>query len=41
MTQYSPSRCSWLEEWVVTSFEKIVMPGSEESPVNETIEERT
>lgn len=41
MTQYSPSRCSWLEEWVVTSFDKIVMPGSEESPVNETIEEKT
>ena len=41
MTQYSPSRCSWLEEWVVTSFDKIVMPGSEENPVNETIEERT
>ena len=41
MTQYSPSRCSWLEEWVVTSFDKIVMPGSEESPVNDTIEEKT
>lgn len=24
MTQYSPSRCGWLEEWVVTSFDKIV-----------------
>lgn len=41
MTQYSPSRCSWLEEWVVTSFDKIVMTGSEESPVNESIEKET
>jgi B-block binding subunit of TFIIIC len=41
MTQYSPSRCSWLEEWVVTSFDKIVMTGSEESPVNEPIEKET
>ena len=38
MTQYSPSRCSWLEEWVVTSFDKIMMTGSEESPVSEPIE---
>ncbi len=41
MTQYSPSRCSWLEEWVVTSFDKIVMTGTEESPVNEPIEKET
>lgn len=41
MTQYSPSRCSWLEEWVVTSFDKIVMTGSRESPVNESIEKET
>lgn len=41
MTQYSPSRCSWLEEWVVTSFDKIAMTGSEESPVNESIEKET
>ena len=41
MTQYSPSRCSWLEEWVVTSFDKIVMTGLEESPVNEPIEKET
>lgn len=41
MTQYSPSRCSWLEEWVVTSFDKIVMTGSEESPVSESIEKET
>jgi hypothetical protein len=41
MTQYSPSRCSWLEEWVVTSFDKIVMTGSEESSVNEPIEKET
>jgi hypothetical protein len=41
MTQYSPSRCSWLEEWVVTSFDKIAMIGSEESPVNESIEKET
>jgi hypothetical protein len=38
MTQYSPSRCSWLEEWVVTSFDKIMMTGSEESPASEPIE---
>jgi hypothetical protein len=38
MTQYSPSRCSWLEEWVVTSFDKIIMTGSEESPASEPIE---
>jgi hypothetical protein len=41
MTQYSPSRCSWLEEWVVTSFDKIAMTGSEESPVNQSIEKET
>jgi hypothetical protein len=41
MTQYSPSRCSWLEEWVVTSFDKIVMPSSVEGPVHETIEDET
>jgi B-block binding subunit of TFIIIC len=41
MTQYSPSRCSWLEEWVVTSFDKIVMPSSVEGPGHETIEDET
>jgi len=24
MTQYSPSRCSWIEEWVIASFDKTV-----------------
>lgn len=40
MTQYSPSRCGWLEEWVITSFDKIMMNGSEEGTANETVEKK-
>ncbi len=31
MTQYSPSRCSWIEEWVVASFNKTVVTESGKS----------
>jgi len=35
MTQYSPSRCGWLEEWVITSFDKIVVEASPKSLMND------
>jgi hypothetical protein len=38
MTQYSPSRCSWLEEWVITSFNKIAVDASPKSLMSMTEE---
>jgi DNA-binding MarR family transcriptional regulator len=38
MTQYSPSKCSWLEEWVITNFNKIGVDASPKSLMNMTEE---